>query len=407
MSAREVILEKERRLTRLDWSKKTKHTLRLRCADHGLPTTGKKVDLIDRLFTYMHPTGNLLATTAGEYDLDSSADKGENPQQHNTNAPRHPSVENAARALDVTAIRAIIHEEMAARQFYNQSAVQPPILDPVPLSPAAIPMIANAPVTQIHPQLDNTHLAQGLSHFVSTRTCQSLLPPVSEKILKDIKNLQFVDFNTLLPHALYDPPTDGNNLLFELNQSHDGAQMLSLQPAKQQKKKINNAVSWLEAWNIYIRAMAHFHPTLVPELLIYQDFICTLQRSYPSQSWLRYDTAFRLHIALDHTISWSSIDDHAFNKFVRCAAASTKIKCFICASDNHLANTCPQRLFRPKRESSSATGQTTPFQTGPTCKFFNSPKTHCDQRRCRYNHKCSSCGGNHPAFKCSYTLSKF
>jgi len=161
MSAREVILEKERRLTRLDWSKKTKHTLRLHCADHGLPTTGKKVDLIDRLFTYMHPTGNLLATTAREYDLDSSADEGENPQQHNTNAPRHPSVENAARALDVTAIRAIIHEEMAARQFYNQSAVQPPILDPAPLSPASIPMIANAPVTQIHPQLDNIHLAQG------------------------------------------------------------------------------------------------------------------------------------------------------------------------------------------------------------------------------------------------------
>jgi len=66
--------------------------------------------------------------------------------------------------LDVTAIRAIIHEEMATQasswQFYNQSAVQPPMLDPSPLSPASILMIANAQVTQIHPQLDNTHFAQ-------------------------------------------------------------------------------------------------------------------------------------------------------------------------------------------------------------------------------------------------------
>ena len=89
-------------------------------------------------------------------------------------------------------------------------------------------MIATAPVTQMHPQLDNTHFAQDLSQFVITKTCQSLFPPVSEKIFKDIKNLQFVDFNTLLPHALYDPSMDSNNLLFELIQSQYGAQMLSL-----------------------------------------------------------------------------------------------------------------------------------------------------------------------------------
>ena len=193
MSAREVILEKERRLTRLDWSKKTKQALRLCCANHGLPTTGKKVDLINRLFTFMHPTGNLFATTEREHDLDSSADEGENPQQLHTKAQRYPRAQNAARPLDVTAIRAIIHEEMAAWQFCNQSAVQPQILDPAPWLPASIPTIANAPVTQIHLQLDNTHFAQGVSQFVSTRTCQSLLPPVSEKILKDIENPQFAE----------------------------------------------------------------------------------------------------------------------------------------------------------------------------------------------------------------------
>ena len=84
----------------------------------------------------------------------------------------------------------IIHEEMEAQgpshQFYNQSSVQLPLLDPVPLSPASILMLTTAPATQIHPQLDNALFAQGLSQYVSNKTCQSLLTPVSESILKDI-----------------------------------------------------------------------------------------------------------------------------------------------------------------------------------------------------------------------------
>ena len=140
-----------------------KKTLRLCCADHGLPTTGKKVDLIDRLFKFMHLTGNLFAMMTREDDLDSLADEGENPQQLHANAQQYPSEQNAANTLDVTAIHAITHEEIAAqessRQFYNQSAVQLPMLDPVPLLPASIPMIVNVPITQIHPKLDNTHFA--------------------------------------------------------------------------------------------------------------------------------------------------------------------------------------------------------------------------------------------------------
>ena len=100
------------------------------------PNCRKESGLNQPAVQVMHPTGNLFAMTAREDDLDSSADEGENPQQSHTNAQQYPSEQNAASALDVTAIHAIIHEELAAQgssqQFYNQSAVQPPILDPVP-----------------------------------------------------------------------------------------------------------------------------------------------------------------------------------------------------------------------------------------------------------------------------------
>ena len=202
---------------------------------------------------------------------------------------------------------------------------------------------------------------------------------MSEKLLNDIRNLQFVDFNSLLPNALYDPMVGTEDLLLAVNQLDSGAPLLSVQPARQQKRKINNSAAWLEAWNVYIRVMAHFHPHLIPDLLVYQDFMCALQRSYPTQSWLRYDTAFRLHLALDKTVSWAIIDEHAFNKFVRCAILQKKISCFICSSEDHLANACPRRSFRPKTEPTPfPNGQQRASSTGTPCKFYNAPKATCD-----------------------------
>ena len=110
----------------------------------------------------------------------------------------------------------------------------------------------------LHP-ISKVELTQGLSHIVDYRKRQSLLPPVSEKILNNIKNLLFIDFNSLLPNSLYDLGTNVENLQFEVNQSLNGTPLLSFQLAKQQKRKINNAASWMEAWNVYIHTMVHFY----------------------------------------------------------------------------------------------------------------------------------------------------
>ena len=51
MSVREKLLTKELKLTRFDWFKKTKGTLKLRCADHGLSTAGNPVEGV---IPYLH-----------------------------------------------------------------------------------------------------------------------------------------------------------------------------------------------------------------------------------------------------------------------------------------------------------------------------------------------------------------
>ena len=147
--------------------------------------------------------------------------------------------------------------------------------------------------------------------------------------------------------------------------------------------------------------MVHFHPELAPELLVYQESICTYQRLYPASAWLKYDAAFRMNNATNGALSWSRHDEYAFNRFIRCPTVESSPRCFICSSPQHLANTCPQKRFRVKQEA-PASPQFSPRQSSSSspsfCKYFNIAR--CTNQNCRFAHKCRNCQGNHPAFSC-------
>ena len=344
MSARESMLENDRKMSRFDWFRKTKHTLRRRCTQYGLPATGKKADLIDRLCNHTHPSSNPSEDLPRTHPDASSSDDDDLPLSFGKRKQGQPSSSQGAITLE--AIRTIIQEELVAKNPPISQAAR----EEEPLSPTSIISAQVVSSGHLAPQ-DQHQSNQGLLHNINYSNKPSLLPSLSAKLINDIKNLQFIDFNQLLSSALSEP-TPNTNMFFEVNESPVGSQILTLQPSKTHRRRmINTATMWLEAWNTYLRTMAHFHPALIPDLLIYQDFICSLQRSYPVHCWLRYDTAFRLRTALDKTTAWSSIDEQAFNKYVRCSVFQNKIVCFICGSENHLANACSQRSFRPKQAS--------------------------------------------------------
>ena len=77
MSAQDIILSKERKLTMFDFFKKTKREIKLCCADHGLLTTGKKADLIDRLLDFLHPHSSFEHPPEEDDDGSSSEEEGE------------------------------------------------------------------------------------------------------------------------------------------------------------------------------------------------------------------------------------------------------------------------------------------------------------------------------------------
>ena len=93
----------------------------------------------------------------------------------------------------------------------------------------------------------------------------------------------------------------------------------------QYKTKITNLWLWLEAWNILIRGMTHFYPSLAPHMLVYQELMCTFMRAYPFPACYRYDVATLLNIASNVYSRSDVLFDYAFNRFIRCAEPAASV----------------------------------------------------------------------------------
>ena len=309
MSAIEVIKEKERRLTLQDWLRSHKQTLVLRCAAYGLSTTGKKPALAARLMAYLHPSEECPGTSqriesnqsdteerAIDLNIATTSQAQPNIPSVSVSVAPLPTLPAYTTGFDIEKICGVIRQEMGHASY--PSAHQQALPSHANLSPASL--IAPS-LQQLYPASanNNQHLAFNATtlpreaqlltqpvpgNFNTSFKSETALLPLSEKALKAIKNMAYVDLNSLRPHFLYDTVENPSSLSFELNPQKDGEGIFSLSSVRSNKQKINNASSWLQAWNIFIRAMVHFHPDLAPELLAYQETICEYQRMYPASS---------------------------------------------------------------------------------------------------------------------------
>ena len=119
------MLTNERKLTRFDFFKKTKRELKLRCADHGLLTTGKKADLIERLFDFLHPHSS-FEHLPEEDDEGSSSDEEGVDQQSNEGSVHHPKSNELGFNSQSHSTRACSSESGEhPREAYNSATVSP------------------------------------------------------------------------------------------------------------------------------------------------------------------------------------------------------------------------------------------------------------------------------------------
>ena len=238
----------------------------------------------------------------------------------------------------------------------------------------------------------------------------SSLLPLSPKLIKAMKTKEYIDLNTLLPNSLYNTTANQSYSLL-VQPGGSGDETMSLTQPCRTAQKLTNFVTWLEAWNVFIRGMVHFHPHLAPDLLAYQESVSTLSSNYHFQSCYKYDIAFRMNVARNQYLPWSRLDEHVFNQFLRCALPSQPLAWLRCHISGHFAADCrtlkqrdgdtrPGQSMNP--HAFSFTGQQ-PFRAKQP--FYQAPYWHfntnnCRNKNCSWPHICNQCRSPHPATNC-------
>eukprot|EP00111_Clytia_hemisphaerica_P020463 TCONS_00060295-protein len=154
---------------------------------------------------------------------------------------------------------------------------------------------------------------------------------IPAKILKQIKNGEFIDFDYLLPTNVGRPSNSSVSLAFdgdgnislqrnELSSSHN--QHLS------KKAKVMDLNSWLMAWSRYFQASLVYHPHLIHQLLAYQIYIAQLANDYTFFGWYTYDKAFRTLMANNPSARWDIANVTLYN--IHLQGQRQPSQCYLC-----------------------------------------------------------------------------
>ena len=134
----------------------------------------------------------------------------------------------------------------------------------------------------------NSHRSTFDTSLTRTQTPAMSLPPVTAKLREKIISGEFVDFNLLLPKAMFSgsqPPEPQKSFTVQLTSGNDD---FVVRPT-QTSKKISSFQSWMEAWNIYLAIIVDHAPSRAPSLIAYQHIITSVSNHHPPLAWLNYD----------------------------------------------------------------------------------------------------------------------
>lgn len=407
-----------------DWLKLTKEALRRKAREFNLKPIGSKETLATRIHGFIHLLPRSFSdSTQTNSQSTSTASAPTNsvpePPPAISSAPSASSSTNMV-TLSLGDLRSLMQEISANA---NPVAAQP---QPQPDHPTTPNLLQISPASAIHPVhspqvnpppagLGNVvhqpqpeipafnHIAQQSGNFAPYFNPPiSSLPPLTPKIMKAMKDKEFIDLGNLLSKALYETAPH-TSYSVQVNTGPDGDESVAMTPSRRSQGKIFNFSSWLEAWNVFIRGMVHFHPHLASELLAYQEHFCTLTRNYPFNACYKYDIAFRMNMARSTLQQWSRVDEYAFNRFLRCTPQQYSTACFKCNNSGHFAADCPSQSQGNQplhnKASQSFRPQSQGFTSQTPCRHFNNNNS-CTEPNCFWLHACFKCRGPHPGSNC-------
>ena len=129
--------------------------------------------------------------------------------------------------------------------------------------------------------------------------------PVPVKLVAQIISGKYVDLSELLAVNLVQKEPEPQLLL-------DGQLVLTSQP-KQQRRRIEDIASWMEAFAIFSLILVTHFPHRWKDLKQYQLLILRTFRQLSGTVWLAYDQAFREHAATTRLTDWSCMNVQLFN----------------------------------------------------------------------------------------------
>jgi len=92
------------------------------------------------------------------------------------------------------------------------------------------------------------------------------------------------------------------------SQVYFGSHLVVTPSAKKHRRKIDDIVSWSEAFSIFTLILTSYFPHRWKDLTCYKLLILQTQRHFSGRVWRAYDLAFRQHAAATKLVDWSSMN---------------------------------------------------------------------------------------------------
>ena len=226
------------------------------------------------------------------------------------------------------------------------------------------------------------------------------LPPVPQKLVEKVRKWQYVDMAELLPDLWAIPKATSNTAAQKNHLAH-------------RKQLTTNFTKWLQCYSSYVSALGSADPAAVPELMAHMSAVVRMHQEFGELTWWTYDVAFWRQAAVTRNRKWSKLNLSLYG-FATAGKARVTSRCDLCLGAGHTAAECsiledpdPDAGMRIKSLETAIlalvaqrTSSPTPSQVRRNEPCFKWNAGRCTFRRCRYQHRCHVCSGQHQAVRC-------